>query len=151
MRAAFGRREVFQARLWECRQHWARRRVSVRSRDAAEIFPEGRKAVARAKASPAQVPRQDACQKAALPLVSVDRVPEDRWGVLEIFELFQAQPLDERCREQRRQGGAPQAPRAEQERPPEVSGAQAQLVSARPERRRVSRRREPQVRRRQAQ
>jgi hypothetical protein len=118
--AASGRREVFRARPWECLQHSARRRVSVRHPGAAEIFPEGRKAVAREQVVLAPVPRQDAFRKAALQRVSVDRVPGDRPGVQEIFEVFRAQPLDERHWEQQRQGGAP---RAEQERRREVSGA----------------------------
>jgi hypothetical protein len=97
------------------------------------------------------VQRQDACRKAALHLVSLDRVPEDRSGVLETSELFRAQPLSERRREQQRRGGAPRAPRGEQERRQEVSGAQVQLASARPEQRRVSRPPEPQVHPQQAQ
>jgi hypothetical protein len=121
MRAAFGHRAVFQALPWECRQHSARHRVAVQRQGAAEIFPEGRKAVAQAQASPDRV-RQGACRKAVLQPVSVDSEPEGRPGVLEILELFQGRPLDERSWEQQRQGGAPRAPRAEQERRREVSG-----------------------------
>jgi hypothetical protein len=86
----------------------------VHRQGAGEIFPEGPRVAGRV--------RRDACRTVVLQMASVDRVPGNRSGVLEIFELFRAQPLDERCLEQQRQGGAPQAPRAEEERRREVSG-----------------------------
>jgi hypothetical protein len=93
----------------------------VHRQGAGEIFPEGPRVAGRVQAFPGRV-RRDACRTVVLQMASVDRVPGNRSGVLEIFELFRAQPLDERCLEQQRQGGAPQAPRAEEERRREVSG-----------------------------
>lgn len=135
MQAASGRREVFPARLWECRRHSARRRAWVRRQDVAEIFPEGRKDVVRAQAAPDRAPRRGACQKAARQRDGAALVRENRRVAMEIFEARRGLPRDERHRERQRPDVELQEQPAKQEQHPERSGAEAPKALARPEQR----------------